>query len=172
MRPRRLPGQRCPPQIPVDACSPRPIPRVECLSGTAVMSSSAGPAAETERKQSVCIFLEHRPDATLPAAIEFLQELLGRRNATHDIILNRMQIAALVVAGGIQSPPPREPLACKRKRRLRNFKRAVPGDRGGESELGHVITKLLPLLGGPILDQVPGRLERVVVVEQPGPVRR
>src|SRR5262245_26583243 len=125
--------------------------------------------AVTEQNESVCIFFEHRLDAALPAAVEFLQELLGWRNAPRDIILDRQQITALVVAGGIQSSPPREPLARKRERRLRNFKRALPGDRGGEPELGHVIAKLLPLVGGPILDQAPGCVERGVIVEQPGP---
>ena len=92
------------------------------------------------------IFLEHRLDASPPDAMKFFQQLLGRRDAARDIVLDRMQIAALVLAAGVQPPTPRKSLARERERGLRKVQHVAPRDRGGETELRHVVTKFLPLL--------------------------
>src|SRR5262245_56439937 len=73
----------------------------------------------TPSKQSlVSILLVDRIDRALPRPVEFLQELLGRRDATCNEFLNRPQIAGLVAAGPVMLAAPRQSLFGELQRLL------------------------------------------------------
>src|SRR5215208_5695051 len=62
------------------------------------------------RRSSVRILAEHRLDRPIPGAVEFFQQLLRRRDASRDEIIERHQIARLV------APFTVEPLAARQAR--------------------------------------------------------
>src|SRR6516162_10686058 len=119
---------------------------------------------------SIRIFREDRLDAPVPGAMKFFQELFGRRDTARDVFLNRAQIASLVLAASVQPPTPRKSLLRQRDRHLSQVQHVVPRDPSREAQLRHVVAQFLALLGSPILDEIPGSLEGVVIVENPGPV--
>ena len=65
-----------------------------------------------------------------------------------------------------------EPGARELEKFSRDLEHGTAGNLGGETEFGHVVAELLPLLGGPDLDQIPRRIERDIVVEHADPQRR
>src|SRR5262249_58149488 len=119
---------------------------------------------------SIRIFGEDRLDAAVPGAVKLFQELFGRRDTARDVFLDRTQIASLVLAASVQPPTPRKSLLCQRDRRLSQVQHVVPRDPSREAYLRHIVAQFLALLGSPILDEIPGSLEGVVIVENPGPV--
>src|SRR5262249_50580303 len=121
---------------------------------------------------SIRVFGEHRLDRTAPWAVEFLQQLLGRRHPAFDIVLNRLEVPGLVALIPIEALAPRQALARQFQTVARDLVRAAPGNARLEAGARHLIAQLLTLLGGPALDHVPRGFERIVVVEQADPQRR
>src|SRR5262249_15498668 len=120
----------------------------------------------------ISIFLEYRLDASSPKAVEFFQQLLGRRNAPREIVVDRLQIARFVVAAGIEPASPCQSLFRKRQRRFRDLHCPMLRDRGSETELRHVVAQFLAFHGAPALDQLPSGVERGFVIQKSDPVGR
>src|SRR5262249_22924706 len=128
--------------------------------------------AETDRVRSVGIFLERRGNAAVPLALESFQQLIGRRHTAQDIFLNGFQIMTLVGTGTVYSSAPSEPLFGERNRSLCKLQHLGTRNGCGETEPGDLVAQGLALLCVPALDQIPGCVERVVIVEDAGPVGR
>src|SRR5215510_14289516 len=95
----------------------------------------------------------NRVDRAVPRPVEFLQQLLGRGNATRDEFLHRPEIMRLVMAGAIVPATARQPLLGEPERRLGKIEHAALSDAGLEAELRHLVAQPLALGGGPVLDQ-------------------
>src|SRR6185436_16447712 len=121
-----------------------PVAAVEPASNDARIVATKGKADARRRlgDTSVCVFPEHRPHAALPGAVEFIQQLFGRRNTARDVFLDRLQVSAFVVAPRVKPPASREPLLRKRKRDLRQLQNVTACDRRGEAKLRHIVTQL------------------------------
>src|SRR6185436_8539523 len=117
----------------------------------------------------VSVFRVDRIDAATPWPVEFFEQLFGRRDAARDEILDRPQVPALVVAPVVDVAAARQPALGHPQRILREAQHIAIADLGLEPEPRHVVAQLLPLLCAPVLHQVPGGVERVVVVENAGP---
>src|SRR5262245_29111862 len=78
----------------------------------------------------------------------------------------------LVVADPIVATAPREPLLGEPQRRLGEIEQAALPDAGLEAELRHLVAQRLALLRGPVLDQIPSRIERSLIIEEPDPESR
>src|ERR1044071_8601852 len=104
--------------------------------------------------------------------MEFLPKLLGRCDPACNKFLNRPQIAGLVVTGPVMLAAPPQPLLGKLQRLLGEIEHAPLPDMRLEAEPRHLVAQLLAFLRAPILDQIPGRVERSLVIEQPDPEGR
>ena len=104
--------------------------------------------------------------------MEFFEQFLSRRDTARDEFLNRTQIAAFVLATGVEPAAPCQALLSERERRGGKLQHGAPRDGRGKSDLRHVVTQFLAFCGSPILDQLPGGVERPVVVKNAGPVGR
>src|SRR5262245_65022673 len=78
----------------------------------------------------------------------------------------------LVMAGAIVPAAARQPLLGESERSVGKIEHAALPDAGLEAEFRHLVAQPLALLGGPVLDQAPGRVERSLIVEEPDPERR
>src|SRR5262249_60478327 len=117
----------------------------------------------------VSVVAINRVDGAIPRPVEFLQQLLGRRDPARDEFLDRPEIMRLVMTGPIVPATAREPLLGEPQRRLGDIEHATLPDAGLEAELRHLVAQPLALLGGPVLNQVPGRVKRSLIVEEPDP---
>src|SRR5262249_5926627 len=91
------------------------------------------PDTHTGAHESIRLFFDHGVAAAAPGAVEFFQELFGRRDTARDIFLNRAQIACLVLAAIIQPSTPRKSLLRQSNRRLSEVQHVVPCDPSGET---------------------------------------
>src|SRR5262245_13579610 len=78
----------------------------------------------------------------------------------------------LVMTGRIVPAAAREPLLGKPQRRLGEIENAALPDAGLEAELRRLVAQRLALLRGPVLDQIPSRIERSLIIEEPDPESR
>src|SRR5579883_221903 len=102
----------------------------------------------------------------------FLQEFLGRRDPTRNELLQRPQVACLVVAITVEPLSALQTPLGERERRLRKLANAATPDGRLESELRHLVAQPLAFLRAPVFDQIPGGIEHIVIVEQADPKRR
>jgi len=72
----------------------------------------------------------------------------------------------------VKPPPACEPLLRQRHRHLRELKHVATRNHGGKAELRHLVAQSLALVRGPALDQIPGGIKRVIIVENAGPIGR
>src|SRR5262249_14885271 len=106
------------------------------------------------------------------APLNFSKSSSAGRNTARDIFLIRAKMAFLFRAATARPPRPAKSLLRQHHRCLGEMQHVLPRDPSREAQLRHVIAQLLALLGSPILDHIPGSVERVVVVEKSGPIRR
>src|SRR5262249_7762605 len=125
--------------------------------------------AVPDRVRSVGILLQRPGSADAPLALRSSQQLIGRRHAAQGIFLNGFQIRTLVVTGTVYSSPPSEPLFGERNRSFCKLQHVGTRNGCGETEPGDLVAQGLPLLCVPALDQIPGCVERVVIVEDAAP---
>src|SRR5262249_16826191 len=118
------------------------------------------------------VLVVDRRDRAAPGPMEFRQQLLGRGAAARDELVERIEMARLVAALRIEAAAALEPLVGDREGLRRQIEQTAPADRRAKPQPRHVVAQLLPLLGGPVLDDVPGGVERSIVVEQSDPERR
>src|SRR5271166_1778544 len=102
----------------------------------------------------------------MPVVGVFAEELLRGGEAARDIVPDRREIAPLVAAAAIEPATPCEPLLRERQGRLGEIEHAPPRDTCGEALLRHVIAQGLARLRAPALHQIPGGIERNVIIEK------
>src|SRR6266536_2807355 len=118
------------------------------------------------------LFLECRLDRAAPGAVIFLEQLLGRGEAALGESFDRLEIAGLVASAGIAPVAALEPGARNPEAFAREIERGSAGDRCLEAEPRHLLAPLLALRRRPGFGQVPGGVERLLVVQQSDPERR
>src|SRR3954447_16195597 len=113
-----------------------PLAGVERLGKAPASRADQGKSGSGRRlgDTSVRVFPEHRPHAALPGAVEFIQQLLGRRNTARDVFLDRLQVSAFVVAAGVKPLAARESLLRQRERGLRQLQDVTACNRRGETK--------------------------------------
>src|SRR6185369_15588237 len=104
---------------------------------------------------------------------EFVEQAIGRRNPGCDDFPKGVEETAFIVAGAIEPCPVRE----AKSRYLQNSAGEVPHRLSVrrhrvERQLRHLVAELLALLDAPVFHQVPGRVERLLVVEEAYPQSR
>ena len=100
------------------------------------------------------------------------QDLGGHLAGLHDLV-ERFEEAGLVVTAGIEARARRQARAGD----LHHFpakieQLAATGDRRVERQLRHRVAQILALFHRPVLDQIPRRIERGLIVEQADPEGR
>src|SRR3984893_6860233 len=108
---------------------------------------------------------EHRVDHPAPPGAIIFEQLFGRGASAAGDREKRVQKMRFVLAGGAAARPPMQAFA----RDLEHFERYVAQGAGpercGEPEARHVAPQRLPLLGGPIRDEVVGCIKRHRILE-------
>src|ERR1700750_2086361 len=133
------------------------------------------------------VFRIGRLDRTAPRTIKFLQKFLGGRLAPINDIVERLEVAGLVPADMVDAFAAAQAGMGERHALLGDLEQIAVADAGLEGELWHVVAqrraplrareqmaspqgafdaefcpfvaKPLPLRRGPVLDDVPGRIE-------------
>src|SRR6266478_1717470 len=123
-------------------------------------------------RRSVGVVAEQRLEGTLPLVAPAFDQYIGRRLSTLDRPVESVKIHALVIAAGVQLGARLEAatgdchdFACQVVERPATEGRIEPG-------LGRLGAEEGMVLGGPGLHQVPGRIERAGIVQQPDPEGR
>src|ERR1700722_6563034 len=114
---------------------------------------------------SVRVFGINRIDRAAPRAMVFRQQLLGRRGAARQAILQHFEVARLVAAVDVAMLAARQPGARPFEGVGGELEHGAAANFGGEALPRHGVAEVLPLVGGPVLDQVPRRVEARVVVK-------
>src|SRR2546428_1842763 len=125
--------------------------------------------AQNRTDLSICIFRIHRINRPAPRTVELPQQFLGRRLAALGQVLERLEIACLVGAIGVEPLAPSKPDASERQRFARNRQQIAAADRGAEAQSWHLVAQLLALFGAPALGEIPRGVEAGVVIEQTNP---
>src|SRR5690348_14766982 len=97
------------------------------------------PIGSTEDAASIHVAGEHWVDRTLPGAVEFLQQFLGRCDAAIDEMLERCEIARLVVAVLIAPRPPPQAIAGECQTIPGDLTHGSALDGGSKAEARHVV---------------------------------
>src|SRR5262249_14143482 len=134
--------------------------------------SSPGFPWPWRKPTSVRLVGEHRVDRSAPRAVELLDQVLGRGDAALDDIVQGVEMALLVASAHVETRAPLQTLVGDGKTFARELARAAAADGGAQGLFRNGVAQLLALLGGPGLGQVPGGVERAVVVEEPYPEGR
>ena len=108
----------------------------------------------------------------MPGPVEFRQEILRRCAAAQQPLVEHPQIPRLVLARGVELFAAREPGMGEPKDLGGDFKYGATMHLRGERKFWDVVAQLLPLFRGPVLGQVPGGIERIVVIKNADPERR
>src|SRR5438477_11070335 len=102
----------------------------------------------------------------------FREQAIGGSHSGGDDVAERIEESALIVPGAVELCATREPACgdvedscCEVAHRLTVRRDCV------ERELRHLVPQPFALADAPVFDQLPGRIERLTVVEQPDPER-
>src|SRR5262249_22627935 len=142
---------------------PRPYLRVGKIAFHAVAHSDATVHAilPTLRPRSDAAGLQRvlvvdRRDRAAPGPVKFLQQLLGRGAAALDELVERREMARLVVPGGVEAAAAREARMREGKALPGDIEETAPVDGRTKPEPRHGVAQHLPFRGSPVLDDVPG----------------
>src|SRR3954451_17190887 len=94
---------------------------------------------------SVGVFLENRIDRTAPRAGILRQQLLRRRGAARDTLLQRFEIARLVASIAVEKPAPLQAGLGQSETLLGKLAHRSSTDRRLQRLRRHIVTQLLPL---------------------------
>src|SRR3990170_2694391 len=145
--------------------------RASCTSSRCIGSSRASYSLRLSwlMAASEAFFVNAR-DVAAPLAVELVEQALGGDLAAGDDLLQRFEEAGLAVARLVQPGARDEAGACDFDHLAGEVEQlAAAGDRGIERQLRHRLAQRLALGHRPVPDQVPGGVERRVVVKQPDP---
>src|SRR5262245_1459592 len=121
---------------------------------------------------SISLVGVNRIDRTAPLAVIFVEQVLRRRAASRDALVERIEIARLVLAGAVEALAPLQPGASELQDFHREVAHRAAGNDGAKRQFRHRIAETLPFVGIPRLDQIPSRIQRNLVVENTGPKSR
>src|SRR5215470_13740731 len=110
--------------------------------------------------------------APTPIALVAQQDLVRRRQPIVQDGGYGLEKDALVLALSVAAGAPAEPGLGDRKGLARELEHRRAAEGRAQRRPRHLITQPLALLRAPVLDEIPGGVERGGVVEQPGPQRR
>src|SRR6185312_4393011 len=144
---------------PRESGDPQPLP----FRSAAAYGSRASLALARDDSQSIRIFREQRIDRAVPLVEILLEQLLGRRDAARDALFQRPQVTRFVAAVAVEALALLQAAPREAQRLLRQSEHVDLADLGAEAALRHFVAQLLPLLRGPVLDDLPARVERLVV---------
>src|SRR6185312_14272270 len=118
------------------------------------------------------IFGIGRLDRTAPGTVEFIQQLFGRRAPAIDDAIERLEMAGLVAAEMIDAVAPAQTRMREHEAFLGDLEQIAVLDPRLEAKARHLVAQGLAFFRGPVLCDVPGRIEARIIVEQPDPERR
>src|SRR5262249_25381292 len=110
--------------------------------------------------------------APTPIALVAQQDLVRRRHGLAQDGSDGLEKDALILALGIDKGPARKPGLGDRERLPRELEHGCAAEGRGERRPRYAIAQPLAFLRVPVLDEIPGSVERSGVIEQPGPQRR
>src|SRR5580700_5051533 len=93
------------------------------------------------------LFRVDRIDRAGPRPAKFFQQLLRRRGAARELVLQYVEVARLILAADVEMPAPNETGAGKRKNLVRDRQRRAAAQRGGEALFRHRVAQCLALAG-------------------------
>src|SRR5690349_24955198 len=103
----------------------------------------------------------------------FVKQPVSGGHARRDDIAQRVEESALIVARAVEALAAGESVGGDVEHPPREVTHALAvGGHGFKRQLRDVVAELLALPDAPMLDQVPGRIEPVAVVEEANPQRR
>src|SRR5205085_6655942 len=117
------------------------------------------------------VFPVGRFHRAIPGAVELLEHLFGRGAAGIDDAIERLQVPRFVAADRVDAAATTQARMCQNEAFLSDLEQIAVLDPRLEAEARHVVAQGLTLRRGPVLHQVPGRVERDIVLDQPGPER-
>src|SRR6185312_3152506 len=120
---------------------------------------------------SVRELAEHRVHAAAPGAVEQFQLAFGRGLARLDDLDQRFEVDALVGAVAVEPGATLQAVGGDLQRLAGEVAYRAVAERQFQRLLRHVVAQRMALGHGEVLDQVPRRVQRLVVVEQADPER-
>ncbi len=110
-------------------------------------------------------------DVALPWAVVALEQIVGDRLARIDKFLQRVDVDRLVAALAVEPLSPNKTLPRDGQCFAGNLANCSPAQLGREGLPRYIIAQLLALLRRPVLDELPGLIERLLIIKQPNPER-
>src|ERR1700688_1526379 len=126
----------------------------------------------TRPSPSIGLFGINRIDRAAPRTVEFFKQLLRRRDAARQTAIQHVEVACLVLAVAVETPAPRHAGAGELENIRCDRKDGAAANDGGKTLSRYVVAKFLAIRGAPVLDQMPCRIERRIVIENADPKRR
>src|ERR1700730_15987309 len=112
---------------------------------------------------------EHRVDRAAPPGAVIFEQLFGRGASAAGDREKRVEEMRLVLAGGAAARSPMQAFARDLEHFERDVAQGAGPERCGKPEARHVAPHRLPLLGGPIRDEIVGCIKRHRIVEDADP---
>src|SRR5690348_17754472 len=118
---------------------------------------------------SIGVVAEQWLERAAPFALPFGEQLVGWREPAGDGAVERCEVDGLVIALRIELLARAQASMGDLDHVARQIRQRQALELGRKARPRGMTAQIVVVLDGPILDQVPGRIERALLVEQPDP---